>query len=65
MAAAAVVYRIRSQDEETDCNHCGMPLNLGDYALDYNDQQYCGLACAISDQRYQREHSAAVASLSR
>lgn len=45
-------YKIRDYTEETVCEYCGMPLHVGDSAVQVNnDQVFCSFQC--SDLRAQ------------
>ena len=57
-------YTIHDRSEETDCSYCGMPLYVGDKAVDADIDVFCSEICAIisasrtatltSEQEYDR-----------
>lgn len=53
LPAGARRYRIRRRDEETECDYCGVPCEVGDSMIEVDDyaRVYCSRTCTLKGEQ--------------
>lgn len=53
-----ISYRVEFPCEETACESCGLPLEIGMLAFRDRGRVYCGITCAADDSEAGNEQAA-------